>query len=83
MNDVAQKNDMRLLFSGNVIDHKRNWNHDQNEIADAVKPRMICLAKNLQDHEDQKYWDDPAQYFMGEEGKRKPIEFEQLAPKTR
>jgi hypothetical protein len=44
---------------------------------------MICLAKNLQDHEDQKYWDDPAQYFVREEGKRKPIEFKQLAPKTR
>ena len=75
MNDVAQKHDMRLLFSSNVIDNKRNWDHNQNEIADAVKPRMICLAKDLQDHEDQKYRDDPAQDFVREEGKRKPIEF--------
>ena len=47
MNDVAQKHDMCLLFSSDVIDNKRNWDHDQNEIADAVKPRMICLAKDL------------------------------------
>jgi hypothetical protein len=44
---------------------------------------MICLAKNLKNHEDQKYWDDPAQDFMREKCKRKPIEFKQLAPKTR